>query len=128
LSACLVVQDFDRMADWYARIFGVKLEEAENFRDYGARIGYFRAPSFVLELMETKVFNGLRRANPPFHGAIQGVSQLTLRIDKIESALADMREAGVEIAMDLVDVADLRVKAFFVRDPEGNLVELLEFY
>ena len=34
----------------------------------------------------------------------------------------------IEIAWDLIDITVLRLKHFFIRDPEGNLIQISEPY
>lgn len=54
-----------------------------------------------------------------------GGSGFTLTVEDIDAAYAAAVEAGVEIVCDIVEVKTARI--FFVKDPDGARVELVQF-
>jgi methylmalonyl-CoA/ethylmalonyl-CoA epimerase len=59
---------------------------------------------------------------------MQGISQLSFRINNIEEVFARAQRRSIPIALELVNAEPLKFKAFFIRDHEGNLIEFIERY
>lgn len=127
LSLCLAVSDLEAMAQWYAATFGFVVDRRKRFDAINATVAYLRCGDLVLELLQPGALDRHVRANPPAHGAVQGVSQLTFHVTDADATSTVLRAHGVTVAMAPVTDPDLGVTACFVRDPEGNLIELLEY-
>jgi catechol 2,3-dioxygenase-like lactoylglutathione lyase family enzyme len=56
-----------------------------------------------------------------------GLTHLSLRVDDLDEALRELREAGVEIRGGTrIELPAARTKAVFISDPDGTLIELVE--
>lgn len=56
-----------------------------------------------------------------------GFTHLSLRVDDLDGALRALREAGVEVRDGTrIEIPAAHVKAVFVSDPDGALIELVE--
>jgi catechol 2,3-dioxygenase-like lactoylglutathione lyase family enzyme len=78
---------------------------------------YLTLDGFVLELLHYE------RPTPPFRARVldePGLTHLSVGIDDLDAALARVRACGGSV----VDASHVGVAAF-VRDPDGQLVELL---
>jgi catechol 2,3-dioxygenase-like lactoylglutathione lyase family enzyme len=128
----LVVSDLDRTRRFYEEVLGFRVwYEDSSVPDVatakllglepplGAELSYLTLDGLVLELIsfgspEAEVMRRERRMNET------GLSHLSVSVDDIRAAAARTVELGGEI----VESSDLGV-ALMVRDPDGQLVELL---
>ena len=129
LHACLAVGDLEASARWYGDVLGFAVRQRQDFPELGARLVFMESHGVELELVQSAHFMPARRPDPPAdHVAEQGISQLSFRVRDIEGVLEKVRARSIPVAMDLVDAAPLKLKAFFIRDNEGNLIEFIERY
>jgi catechol 2,3-dioxygenase-like lactoylglutathione lyase family enzyme len=80
---------------------------------------YLQRDGLVLELMEFA-----REGNPPRRDRVMnepGLTHLSFSVDDVAATAAKVAEYGGEILAD----TDLRGLAIFVKDPDGQLIELL---
>ncbi|TDD96313.1 VOC family protein [Actinomadura rubrisoli] len=127
LSACISVGDLDACIAWYTQNLGFRLLKLVQFPELGARVAFLTGHSLRLELAEqAEAEPGPRRQDPPRHSVVRGVTQIAFYVTDAESILARARQHGLNVAMDLATVPELGLKAFFVRDPEENLIEFIE--
>jgi len=56
-----------------------------------------------------------------------GLTHLSLQVDDLDSFVAELAEAGVELLeATQIEVASVGAKAMFVSDPDGTLIELVQ--
>jgi catechol 2,3-dioxygenase-like lactoylglutathione lyase family enzyme len=133
--AGLTVSDFERAVAWYHERFGFLLVsedrlEAETtaalFPLYGvegarARMGFLRAPGgSVLEIFE---FEPKRKASPAVWNA-PGFTHVALNVSGLASWIERLEGEGVEFVTRAQRTGN--VDWAFLRDPDGNLVELID--
>ncbi|MFD0683464.1 VOC family protein [Actinomadura fibrosa] len=127
LSACISVDDLDACAGWYAEHLGFEVAQSHALPEIGARVAYLEGHGLRLELAEQY---GARRAperpDPPEHAIVHGISQITFYVADLDTVQDYARRAGLTVAMEKAALPELGVTAFFVRDPEGNLIEFIE--
>ncbi|WP_165975736.1 VOC family protein [Actinomadura rubrisoli] len=127
LSACISVDDLDACTDWYAHYLGMEPAQSHTVPEIGARIAYLEGHGLRLELVEQY---GAQRAperpDPPDHGTVQGLSQITFYVTDLAAVRDYARRERLTVAMDVATLPQLGVSAFFLRDPEGNLIEFIE--
>lgn len=125
----LCVHDLDRARRFYEEAFGFEVESELTVPDgptakllrleppVGLRAVYLRLGAFRLELL---AYGEARR--PPRERPMDepGLTHLSLGVPDIPTALARVEALGGEVLRD----TDLGV-AVFVRDPDGQLIELL---
>lgn len=120
----LVVEDLDRMADFYCGVFGLHrigrlsiekgaigepIEEIFLSPDPSARYG-----SFVL-------FKYVNRPAPQVDEVILG-----FQVGDLRATLGRIEAAGGRRAAPVKEMPELAVRIAMVRDPEGHLCELVE--
>jgi catechol 2,3-dioxygenase-like lactoylglutathione lyase family enzyme len=56
-----------------------------------------------------------------------GLTHLSLRVDDLDAFLRELAEAEVDVLEPTrIDVAPAKVKAVFITDPDGTLIELVQ--
>lgn len=129
LNACLAVSDIKASAQWYAQTLGFELHQEMDFPELSASVAFLRAGGAELELVASAGFVAQRRPPPPVeHVATQGLTQLSFRVKGLGELAERVRSRGVSIVFGPVEAPALQLRAFFIRDNEGNLIEFIERY
>lgn len=133
--AGLTVADFERSVAWYHEAFGFLLvsedwlgaeETAALFPLYGVkdarvRMGFLRAPGgSVIELFE---FEPKAEAGPLAWNA-PGFTHAALDVSGLPSWMRHLKERGVDFVTPAQKTGN--VDWAFLRDPDGNLLELID--
>ena len=109
----LVVQNLDRAAEFYREVLGLtEIAIPSTFKPAGLNVRWFRLGSQQIHIL-------LGTAN-------QASSQqhMALQVDDAQAARLWMKEKGIDIEETiLIPGAD----RFFVRDPDSNLIEIIEW-
>jgi methylmalonyl-CoA/ethylmalonyl-CoA epimerase len=128
-SVTLSVRDIDAMVDFYAENFGFAVDRRADFPDYGTIVIMIRAGTVRIELLHDASFEPFVRPNPPGHSSRQGATQIQFFVDDLAAFVERVKaRPDLEIAWDLIDITVLRLKHFFIRDIEGNLIQISEPY
>lgn len=95
-------------------------------RDVNLHAVYLERDGTRIELLHyiapTAVGDGATR---PMNG--RGLTHLSLRVDQIETVLADLQRLGATIiGPSRIDIPGFDVAAVFVSDPDGTLIELVQ--
>jgi catechol 2,3-dioxygenase-like lactoylglutathione lyase family enzyme len=124
------VTDLDRARRFYTDVLGFEVErEIHPPDDLSARLlriepplgmtaCYLRRDGFVLELLHFD-----RPANPPYRARVvnePGLTHVSVSVDDVDATLARVAEHGGEV----LDDTNIGL-GVFVRDPDGQLVEIL---
>lgn len=126
-SVTISVIDIEHVAKWYERVLGFQRISAKQYPQFKTSLIFLANNGFRVELIaDGNAKKGLRRADPPAHTATTGVSQFAFEVADIDDAHARLTAEGVDFAWELQRYPDLGVAFFFVRDPEGNLVQFVQ--
>ncbi|TSA13419.1 MAG: hypothetical protein D4R73_00960 [Deltaproteobacteria bacterium] len=129
LNACIAVAHLDASINWYREVLGFEVLQRQDFPEFAARVAFLESKGVEIELVESRDFTPAPRPDPPKnHVLTQGISQLSFRVKNIEEIFARVKSRSIRVALDLVNAAPLKFKAFFIRDLEGNLIEFIERY
>ena len=115
------VLDEDRSVDFYDKAFGLKV--ADRFPFDGFTLVYLRNPEADFEVELTV---NLSQTEPYSHG--DGYGHLAVAVNDIEAEHARFKDAGLE-PKDVVEFnreGALMAKFFFVQDPDGYKIEVLQ--
>ena len=109
----LVVQDLDRAAAFYRDVLGLtEIEIPSTFKPAGLKVRWFCLGAQQIHILEGA-------ANQP-----NSQQHMALQVDDAQAARSWMNEKGFDIEETiLIPGAD----RFFVRDPDGNLIEIIEW-
>jgi catechol 2,3-dioxygenase-like lactoylglutathione lyase family enzyme len=124
------VTDLARSRRFYEELFGFTCERMLEPPDdpsatllqveppIGMHVAYLRRDGLILELLHFD-----RPANPPFRPRVMnepGLTHISLSVEDLEEVAARVPEFGGQV------LDETRIPgAFFIRDPDGQLVELL---
>ncbi len=124
------VADLTRSRRFYEEVFGFTCERTLEPPDdpsatllqieppIGMRVAYLRRDGLILELLQFD-----RAGNPPFRPRVMnepGLTHLSLSVEDLDEVAARVAAFGGQV------VEETRIPgAFFIRDPDGQLVELL---
>lgn len=131
-SVTISVKDIERMIAWYVEAFGFIVDRKNVFPDFGTTVITVKGghgSGIRIEFLQDKDFEPFIRDNPPAHSKRQFATQLQFFVDDLSTFVSTVKaRADIEIAWEMVDIAPLRMKHFFIRDPEGNLLQFTEPY
>ena len=131
-SITLCVKDIERTIAWYVEAFGFEVDRKNVFEKFGTTVITVKGgegSGIRIEFLKDEQFEPFARPNPPEHSKLQGVSQIQFFVKDLLSFVEKVKKRGdIEIAWDFVDIEALRMKHFFIRDPENNLLQFTEPY
>jgi len=109
----LVVQDLERAASFYRDILSLtEIEIPSTFKPAGLNVRWFRLGTQQIHMLEGP-------ANQP-----NSQHHMALQVDDAKAARLWMKEKSIDIEETiLIPNAD----RFFVRDPDSNLIEIIEW-
>ncbi|KAH7130901.1 Glyoxalase/Bleomycin resistance protein/Dihydroxybiphenyl dioxygenase [Dactylonectria macrodidyma] len=125
----LSVANITLETQWYRKVLGFKHIETEI-------LGSNLTMQFVMLKNDADVrvefrqqlhsiSDGRTPANVTELGNVRGLFNWSLQVDDVDAIYRDLVAAGVDIFQEPVDVPD-GVRFCMIRDPEGNIIELLQ--
>jgi glyoxylase I family protein len=129
--------DLDRLADFYARAFGFRpaMDQAISWRDNAiidrttgvhgsvARMLMMEAGNLYLELLEYSAPSP--RSAAPLAPNDRGYTHLAIDVIGIEEEMERLAALGM-VFLSQEPMTFGRLRAVYGRDPDGNLIELIE--
>lgn len=122
----LSVSDLERSVKWYGDCFGF----SEVYREYAegprSTIAVLNKGELSLELFERSGSEKLpdARRDPDEDPRWQGIKHFCLRVSDLEELAGKLRAADVDFALGPVQFQGKAL--YYVRDPDGCLIELME--
>jgi len=65
-------------------------------------------------------------ADNNWQGLRYGLHHLGLKVDNLDEFIADMKTKGVEVVTEPFEIQAMKLKAAFIKGPDGVLFELIE--
>jgi catechol 2,3-dioxygenase-like lactoylglutathione lyase family enzyme len=141
VHTCVVCSDFDRSFDFYTRICGatpvadaMELDVGPALSDFLDFEGDSRCKVVFLKWKDDSTYLELQQYYDPGSHVPRttkdvGLARIALRVRDVDEALAWIRHNGVAVAgaAEITLPNGLQRKAFSIRDPDGLLVELIEY-
>lgn len=114
----LAAADPVALKDWYVRVFGAKilLEVGQN------------PPAFFLQLaggLRIEIYQADSTTSETGNNKLAGWRHAALRVDSVESAREKLSGAGIHFT-EAIKPAGGGGRVLFFKDPEGNLLHLVE--
>jgi methylmalonyl-CoA/ethylmalonyl-CoA epimerase len=120
------VPNIQTAAKWYSDTLGFKVEQTKNYPEFKTKLAFLEREGFRIELIEdANAKPGLVRADAPAHTATHGFSQFIFQTSDLSVVKKTMADKGVPIHFEFEN-AELKIRIFFVRDPNGNLIAFLQ--
>ena len=109
----LVVQNLDRAAAFYREVLGLtEIAIPSTFKPAGLNVRWFRLGSQQIHIL-------LGTENQP-----SSQQHMALQVDDAHAARLWMKDKGIDIEETILIP---NVDRFFVRDPDSNLIEIIEW-
>jgi catechol 2,3-dioxygenase-like lactoylglutathione lyase family enzyme len=143
---CLVVEDLDRMADFYSELLDMRITKRVTISgpwiDRTVKLTGVVADVIYLDPPTGPRVELIRYRKPlsprPDHlgeSNTPGLRHMAFRVREIEKLTAKLREAGIHFFSDIQRVptdqvsygGDVQKHLVYFQDPEGNLLELCEY-
>ena len=120
------VPDLDASIAWYRDMLGFTLDFEMTIPEDTGRLAMLRIGDFRLELFEVPGAAPLPddRRYVDRDLRTHGTKHVAYLVPDVAALVADLRAKGVDIVWDVAEHGGM--KAAFVRDNTGNLVELME--
>jgi len=121
------VSSISKSIAFYSKYMGLKVSARYNFKDKGLKLVLIKKGDITLELFEFKKHKPLPQYRKTLDSDLQtlGVKHFSLETNDIDSVYKRFKKARVGIAADMRVFADGR-RYFFINDPDGNLIEIME--
>ena len=132
----IVVQDLDKSVHFWRDVMGFKvaidfwqtgeyIDTVQKLSGVNLHMAKLTAPDgSMIELLKDEA----HPTPPPERNELcdQGIRHIAFNVPDIEAAWHTLRDHGCETLSAPTDSPDGNVRLFFVRDPEGNLLELVQ--
>lgn len=127
LHTCISIVNLDESINWYQNVLGFKVVQHLEYPNFSTRGVFLESHGIEIELVESKGLIRSMRQDPPLrHLLIQGISQLSFRVRDLEDAAERLKRRSISIVFGPAESKELKLKAFFIRDNDGNLIEFVE--
>lgn len=108
------------------RIAGEAVDTLLRLQGVDLRALYLEREGVTIELLHYEA-PGCEGDDKPRAMNCPGLTHLSLRVDDLDAALAELRRGGARVLDETrVDNPELGARAVFVADPDGTLVELVQ--
>ncbi len=138
----IATTDIDRLMRFYKEAFGFEEisrgrwepgnavnDAIVGLRDSSASTGFLRAGNILLEMFEYHAPKGAPNTpnRPP---SDCGYTHFCLDVTDIDSEVERLSELGMTFHGPVPSASDMggRMRAIYGRDPDGNIIELIEFF
>jgi lactoylglutathione lyase len=119
LHTCLNVLDLERSIAFYTNHIGLSLESRREVKQNNAEIAFLKDPSgTALELTQWRDKKMLTEGDNFDHVAFA--------VQDINSTINELKKEGVKIAMEPFSLQGSTSKIAFIKDPDGNWLELIQ--
>jgi catechol 2,3-dioxygenase-like lactoylglutathione lyase family enzyme len=120
----LSTPDASATARWYQENLGFHLIK-QGQMGKGLRFALLRYDDNILELIQNPEARPLAQAVPgikdPFE--IHGIFKLGFTVHNFDDVFADLTQRGVKVDFKITKLNDLGLRAFGIRDLDGNLIQ-----
>ena len=119
LHTCLNVADLDRSINFYTQDMGLKFVSRREVKQNNAEIAFLNDESNgALELTHWRDKKSLAEGDNFDHIAFE--------TDDVDTCVKELRAKGATIAMEPFSLQGSTSKIAFVKDPDGNWLELIQ--
>jgi lactoylglutathione lyase len=119
LHTCLNVADLDRSIDFYNKQLGLKLTRRREVKQNNAEIAFLEdEKGGAIELTHWRDKTILAEGDNFDH--------IAFGVDDVATAIDRLRGSGVTIAMEPFSLQGSSSKIAFIKDPDGNWLELIQ--
>jgi lactoylglutathione lyase len=119
LHTCINVADMDRSIEFYTKQIGLRFVNRREIKQNNAEIAFLKdEDEAAIELTHWRDKKELKEGDNFDH--------IAFAVRDIEATVRDLRSSGVTIAMEPYSLQGSTSKIAFIKDPDGNWLELIE--
>jgi len=119
LHTCLNVADLDRSIEFYTNEMGLKFVSRSEVKQNNAEIAFLKDDGAgALELTHWRDKKSLAEG--------ENFDHIAFETSNIDTSVEELRGHGVTIAMEPFSLQGSSSKIAFVKDPDGNWLELIQ--
>lgn len=119
LHTCLNVSDLDRSIEFYTKNLGLKFVSRREVKQNNAEIAFVKDESGgAIELTHWRDKKSLIEGDNFDH--------IAFGVDDVDASVKKLKDAGVTIAMKPFSLQGSTSKIAFIKDPDGNWLELIQ--
>ena len=125
----IVVSDLDKATAWYKDVFDAKLHQEVSYPEYGIRVYLLKTDHVQFELVSRESYYRPEEIIEDYdyrEKPIIGFYKLTYEVNDIEVFYEKLEKKGIQIFFELGTDEDLKIKAFHIKDPDGNALQFVE--
>ncbi|MBH49424.1 MAG: methylmalonyl-CoA epimerase [Candidatus Marinimicrobia bacterium] len=122
----IAVNQIDERKDFWEKVLGIKLTGQENVESESVETAIFDSDSGKIELLESK--NPDSAIQKFINKSGEGIHHICLKVDDIESAIGELKIAGISVIYPVPKVGAEGFLVTFIhpKDTGGVLVELAQ--
>ena len=125
-AVTMSVPELDLAVRWYSEKLGFREVQRKSYHEFKTLLAFLELNGYRVELIEDGSSQpGARRADPPAHTAIQGISQFSFLTTDLDGVRNELVRRGVPIAWEFEN-AELKIKFLFIRDLNSNLIQYIQ--
>lgn len=123
----LSVSDLDKSIVFYRKNFGLKCKEKFHIKPSGLRIALLKKNMITLELFEFEKHIALPKYRKNLDSDLKtlGTKHFAFAVEDIERTYKNLKKNKVDLVTDIRTFED-SARYFFIKDPDGILVEIIE--
>jgi len=123
----LSVANINKSVSFYRKIFRLKCREKFHIKSIGLKIAIVGNNKIALELFEFKQHKALPKYRKTLDSDLRtiGTKHVAFGVADIRSVYNRLKRAKVRFATD-IRVFENGLKYFFIKDPDGALIEITE--
>ena len=119
LHTCLNVSDLDRSIEFYTRFMGLKFVSRREVKHNNAEIAFLQDDGgAAIELTRWRDKKNLTEGDNFDH--------IAFAVKNIKATVDELKGKGVTVAMEPFLLGESSSRIAFVKDPDGNWLELIE--
>ena len=119
LHTCLNVSNLERSIEFYTKHMSLTLTSRREIKQNNAEIAFLTDDKGgAIELTHWRDKESLAEGDNFDH--------IAFAVDDVEASIAKLKEGGVSIAMEPFSLQGSSSKIAFIKDPDGNWLELIQ--
>lgn len=120
--------DYSGTVEWYKKILGFEVVREWDIDGYpDVDVGYIAANGFMIEVVGTKIAFQDEKVAPDVFTAMsdRGYVHLAFNSPDVDAVAAELIDRGVKLELPPTNFDAAGVRLIFIRDNNGNLIEIV---